>query len=277
MGEILNIDEVVSRKENSLKSMDNLLSEYINSGDNLKKANLISYWIKDFSNYIKFEDEFDSKRLIRYSRGDVIKVNLGFRVGKELGGLHYAVVIENSNKRNSGVITIVPLSSTEGRKVHSTNVDLGQDLFSKANAKYNNLKEKNDERLYLLNLAFAAIKELKLLKDGQDINDPITIDDCYITLDDKDIKPISIQSLIDEFNDIKAANDRLLKYEKELKHMKSGSMAVINQITTISKQRIYTPKKSEDFLYGVKLSTSSMDKINTHLRDHLIFLSKNLD
>ena len=234
MGEILNIDEVVSRKENSLKSMDNLLSEYINSGDNLKKANLISYWIKDFSNYIKFEDEFDSKRLIRYSRGDVIKVNLGFRVGKELGGLHYAVVIENSNKRNSGVITIVPLSSTEGRKVHSTNVDLGQDLFSKANAKYNNLKEKNDERLYLLNLAFAAIKELKLLKDGQDINDPITIDDCYITLDDKDIKPIS-------------------------------------------KQRIYTPKKSEDFLYGVKLSTSSMDKINTHLRDHLIFLSKNLD
>ena len=277
MGEILNIDEVVSRNENSLKSMDNLLSEYINSGDNLKKANLISYWIKDFSNYIKFEDEFDSKRLIRYSRGDVIKVNLGFRVGKELGGLHYAVVIENSNKRNSGVITIVPLSSTEGRKVHSTNVDLGQDLFSKANAKYNNLKEKNDERLYLLNLAFAAIKELKLLKDGQDINDPITIDDCYITLDDKDIKPISIQSLIDEFNDIKAANDRLLKYEKELKHMKSGSMAVINQITTISKQRIYTPKKSEDFLYGVKLSTSSMDKINTHLRDHLIFLSKNLD
>lgn len=63
----------------------------------------------------------------------------------------------------------------------------------------------------------------------------------------------------------------LTKNGIEIKKLKFGSMAVVNQITTISKQRIYAPKYSEDFLYGVKLSPSAMDRINNKVKELYIF------
>lgn len=69
-----------------------------------------------------------------------------------------------------------------------------------------------------------------------------------------------VEDLENEIEIIKRNNDEIAK-------MKSGSMAVINQITTISKQRIFTPKKSQDFLYGITLSTTAMEKINTKIQE----------
>ena len=50
----------------------------------------------------------------------------------------------------------------------------------------------------------------------------------------------------------------LKKFETEITKMKKGSIALLNQITTISKQRIYYPKNSKDLLAGVHLSNSSV-------------------
>lgn len=113
--------------------MNSLLESYISDGstDLLKKTNLISYWLEDFVKYISFEDKFDSTKLMRYNRGNVLRVNFGFNVGKELGGLHLAVVLDNDNKRNADVITVIPLSSTDGRAVHERSVDLGTELYEK--------------------------------------------------------------------------------------------------------------------------------------------------
>ena len=44
--------------------------------------------------------------------------------------------------------------------------------------------------------------------------------------------------------------------------MKKGSIALLNQITTISKQRIYYPKTSKDLLAGVRLSNKSLDLLD---------------
>lgn len=63
----------------------------------------------------------------------------------------------------------------------------------------------------------------------------------------------------------------LLKvYKKEINKLKTGTMAIMNQITTVSKQRIYVPKKSTDYLYGIKLSDSTMDKLTDKLSKQII-------
>ena len=49
--------------------------------------------------------------------------------------------------------------------------------------------------------------------------------------------------------------------------MKDGSIAKIEQITTISKQRIYTPRKNSDVLAGIKFSDAAMDKINEKIKN----------
>ena len=48
--------------------------------------------------------------------------------------------------------------------------------------------------------------------------------------------------------------------------MKKGSVALVSQITTISKQKIYDPQKTSDILSGLRLSDSSLDLINNKIK-----------
>lgn len=57
----------------------------------------------------------------------------------------------------------------------------------------------------------------------------------------------------------------LQKVQDELEHMKSGSIALVGQLTTISKIRIYNPKNTHEALHGIKLSDSEMDLIDNKI------------
>ena len=133
MSKEISKEDVIKHKKAAIRKLNAQLEKFISSenDDYLKKTNLISYWLETFSDYIDREENFNPKKIINYSRGDVIRANFGFNVGKELGGLHYAVVLDNDSKHSSHVITVVPLSSTDGRNVHKRSVDLGTELFEK--------------------------------------------------------------------------------------------------------------------------------------------------
>lgn len=73
----------------------------------------ISQWINLWTYYLACEDTFDPSRLMTYKRGDIVHVNFGFNVHNELGGSHYAVVVEVDNPSTSGCITVVPLRSED--------------------------------------------------------------------------------------------------------------------------------------------------------------------
>ena len=49
--------------------------------------------------------------------------------------------------------------------------------------------------------------------------------------------------------------------------MKKGSIALLNQFTTISKQRIFNPKTSKDLLAGVHLSNESLNSLDKKLKE----------
>ena len=50
--------------------------------------------------------------------------------------------------------------------------------------------------------------------------------------------------------------------KKEITKMKTGSIALVGQIRTISKIRIYDPKTNFDVLSNVKLSNEKLDLID---------------
>jgi len=60
------------------------------------------------------------------------------------------------------------------------------------------------------------------------------------------------------------------KINKEVQKMKFGSVAIINQIRVISKQRIYDPKTEFDILSGIKLSNENLDLIDEKIRKMFI-------
>ena len=75
----MNKEDVIQNKNEAIKMMTDYLDNCLAIDDitNIKKVNLISYWQKDYINYIKDENNFNPTKLKTYERGDIIKVNLG--------------------------------------------------------------------------------------------------------------------------------------------------------------------------------------------------------
>ncbi|MCM1122444.1 MAG: type II toxin-antitoxin system PemK/MazF family toxin [Eubacterium sp.] len=97
------------------KMVANLTHELTNTINELEVDVRIklSQWLSSWIYYLSTEKDFDSNKLMTYKRGDIVHVNFGFNVHNELGGTHYAVVVENDNPSSNGTVTVVPLKSAD--------------------------------------------------------------------------------------------------------------------------------------------------------------------
>lgn len=274
-------DDVIQNKKEAIKSLNRMLEGFINdpTGNHLKKANLLSYWIKDYVRMINFEENFNPARNIAYKRGNIIKIQFGFNIGSEYGGLHYGIVLDNKNAHNSPVITVIPLTSArENRTLHSNSVNLGNDIYRLLKLKYDTIDK--------------ALKE-----DQQDIEETLSLFDSMLTLTQKSVKELDecdinsnefdqklivakdqlaalkkLQATWEEKSDHnKEQQEYLEKIGLEISRMKEGSIALVNQITTISKMRIFDPRNLKGVLAGISLSEENMEKINEKMKELYIF------
>ena len=219
----------IAHKQLVLNQLDSLLTYHIEN-NNLKKANLLSFWFEDFAKYNLAEENFNPKLLKKYKRGSIIKANLGFNVGNEEGGLHYCIVLDKNNALSSGTLTIIPLTSIkENKKYNSSTLNLGDEI-------YLNLKQICDKMSQKLSKKYENIWKLPAEKVEQ------------FNTDFKYIKNV----------------------EKEILKMKKGSIALVSQITTISKQRIYDPKTSNDILANLRVSSNTLDLIDAKIKELFI-------
>lgn len=276
MSKLLTKENVESNKKKAFDSLKKLLDSYITdpSGEHLKKANLISYWLQSYVDYIQQEETFDSTKLKSYKRGDIVKLNFGFNVGSEYGGLHYGIVINNHNPRNSSVLTVIPLTShKDDSPIHDNDVFLGNELYRNLKLKYDtlsqNLQKEKDEitrMSYLFDSMIKAVDENLLSFDKNNSEESLADAKRYLS---------TAKELQEEWNEKAKKNDedmkQLTKIGTEIQRMKQGSIALVDQITTVSKMRIYDPRNTRGVLSGIKLSPESMNKVNEKLKELFIF------
>lgn len=256
--------DVIRNKKYSIKLLNNLLEKYITDESTLRKADLMSKWIVDYVRYIAFEGTFDPRKNISYSRGDIVKVNFGFNIGSELGGVHYAVVIDNKNNQSSDSITVVPMSSIKEDTVIKTyDLNIGNEFYNIMNAKYNNLLKEHTTHRDELTQILTEIRDLIF-------NAPCENDDLESSSTPENTTDITIGSLTKKIEKMNDEIDILKKNKAEIDLMKTGSLLKPCQIRTISKIRIWYPKTPRDPLYGVKLSDATMDKLTKKLIEYFI-------
>ena len=237
-------ENLICHKNNALKALNTYLEKLIENPDKKikAKADILSYWISDWTTFLNFENRFSPSSLKRYKRGEIIKVHLGYNIGSEEGGLHYAVIVEKDNSIHNPVITIVPLTSIKQEKdlsnLRSGEILLGNELFSKFSTKFVDAFHSTQEEHQRLQ------EKLKQFQEAENVSQA-------------DVAEIENKQKI-----INNQLDLLEKMNFEISKMKRGSIALVNQITTISKIRIYDPKKNKDMLSGITLSEESLDKID---------------
>ncbi len=206
-------------KDNSLNRLDLSFTKHINCGE-YKTSHLLAYWVSDFSNYHDEEKTFDTTKIITFKRGSIIKANLGFNIGHELGGLHYCIVLDKFDNPKNGTLNIIPLTSKKNKRYHHSALDLGNEIYDMLNSLY--------------------------AKEIQKLSNKYT--DIWSLPADK------VEKFSSDFEYVK-------KMKYEISKMKIGSVALINQITTISKQRIF----DDEILRKVRLSNTSLDLLDKHI------------
>lgn len=73
-----------------------------------------------------FKKGKDYKKFGTFKRGDIVLVNFGYNVGTEKNKIRWAIVIDINNLPTFGTVTVVPLTTKQGRTVnHPTCVFVG--------------------------------------------------------------------------------------------------------------------------------------------------------
>lgn len=229
----------------AIQKLDDYLKSLIECNDPKMngKSDKISYWLEDWTTYLGFEPEFSPKSLRRYKRGEIIKVHLGFNIGSEEGGLHYAVVLDKNNPKSSPVVTIVPLTSvkpqTDISSLRSGSVFLGNELFTNLSSKISSTHKHLSEEIESLS------------KLAEELNSDTSMEEK--------------SALVDKVNATVTEIELIQRMRSEILKMKRGSIALVNQITTVSKIRIYDPKTDHDILSNIKLSNEKLDLIDKEI------------
>lgn len=243
MSKKMTADELNNLVKSALSQISILFQSWIDSGNHylLNKATLVAYWLRDYTAFLRLEDTFSPHSVPRLKRGHVIVVDFGFRIGKEFGGRHFAVVVDNQNSLNSAIVTVVPLFSLKDGYTPS---------------KYTC---KLDDGIYEPMLQRAKA----ILAEAQQLSEELST----VEQEEKRSTP-EYRAKVAVASSLIERGKRILA---EMEHMKSGSIANSCQITTISKLRIKRPLNKNDPLYGLRLSSRDMEKINEQVSQLFIF------
>lgn len=235
----------------AIAELGNTLSEFRISQK--KRAMLIAYWLKSYAGFLRKEDAFDPVSVFRLKRGSIIRVEFGYKIGRELGGRHYAVVVDAENALHRNTVTVVPLGSL------------------KENSKENRYCAHLEDGIFvpIENKVIALINEIDII-----IRDTVK----FVNSISKPLTPES-RMLVDEHQAKLARATKLGEqaniWLEEISHMQQGTIANVDQITTISKMRISQPLQKTHPLYNMRLTPRDMDKIDDCIKE--LYFSKMKD
>ena len=259
-----------------------------------KRSDKIAQWIENWVKYLKIEQVFNPRSIQALKRGSVVYADFGFNVGREYGGLHYAIVLNKIDARSNHLLHVLPLTSVK----ETTDI---------SNLKYFQLPIGNEVFQLLSNKALKKVRELSELydrfskKDGE-LREKVVMVESLIednkktleilkNLSSSDIDDSSIKQILTINKNIDFASDQAEKIRQEAKenaillaelnekleyankfilktqNMNKDSIVLLNQVTTISKMRLRDPKNNNSILNGIVLSDDTMDKIDEALKN----------
>ena len=259
-----------------------------------KRSDKIAQWIENWVKYLKIEQVFNPRSIQALKRGSIVYADFGFNVGREYGGLHYAIVLNKIDARSNHLLHVLPLTSVK----ETTDI---------SNLKYFQLPIGNEVFQLLSNKALKKVRELSELydrfskKDGE-LREKVVMVESLIednkktleilkNLSSSDRDDSSIKQILTINKNIDFASDQAEKIRQEAKenaillaelnekleyankfilkaqNMNKDSIVLLNQVTTISKMRLYDPKNNNSILNGIVLSDDTMDKIDEALKN----------
>lgn len=258
-----------------------------------KRSDKIAQWIENWVKYLKIEQVFNPRSIKALKRGSIVYADFGFNVGREYGGLHYAIVLNKKDARSNHLLHVLPLTSvketTDMSNLKYFQFPIGDEVFqllkNEANQKvieltklYDRFSKKDDELNERALIVESLIKDNKkafeILKNlpASDRDDSFLeqIQTINKNIDFASTEADKIKQELEDNATLRAELEEKLEYANKFilktQNMNKDSIVLLNQVTTISKMRLYDPKNNNSILNGIVLSDDTMDKIDEALK-----------
>ena len=221
-----NIAELLKVQRDVLRSYVRYIRKLVR--ERYKNAALLTYWLRDYLQYLKRENSFVPS--MTYRRGQIVYVNFGYRIGRELGGCHYAIVMDVKNSRNSSLITVVPMKSKRDKVTTYSRI---YHVYLSENVR-----------------AVLTRKAVDILQEQ--------VDGFAERIETSDKKRVIAKYK----RNIRQAMEIYAYAKNKLNH---SSVADVGQICNVSKIRIVHPAQNSDVLAGVILPDDCMQRIEKRI------------
>lgn len=124
---------------------------YFSESDDFK-TKLLPYWIQKFSSLIAREQSGKTPRYYaEFSQGTLVMVDFGVRIGGEISGWHFGVVLNKNDTKYERNIIVVPLTS----KKKSRYIPLDYEVMEECSK-------------LLFNRSESCLKKIKILEDEKE-------------------------------------------------------------------------------------------------------------
>ena len=214
------------------------------------------------------ENNTKPKKFMRYKRGTIVFIHFGINTGAEFSNSHFGIVLDKKDHPNKGKLTILPLTSKNGKD----SVSIGKEVFSGI---MNNAQKQIYEIQKILNITqsiehlhYSLPKPPDFIRPTEKVKDYDVWMDYYNRHDPEGkYVPVSnimirswIQSDIDKINHLKQLYN---SYNKV-------SYAKIDSITSVSKLKISKPINDLDPIGRIQVSEEVMDAIDKAIAKKLL-------
>lgn len=224
----------------------------------------------------------NKKHFISLKRGSIIKIDFGLPLGSEFGGLHYAIVLHDSNAANP-LVSVLPIKSYKGNNIYKTDILFDEEIYQAIRSHLLIAKSIRRHRIKAFktflrnhnkrieNLFAQAAKEGFSLKKG-------SFDLLGVILHGSDqLKTALRESRNIPKEELNKMQDRILRnmnnvkvIAQESKKFKKQSVGITSQVRTLSKIRIKFPSNRFDPLYNIRIDSETLNKIRQALRSYYL-------
>lgn len=227
---------------------------------NPDKARELRRWLESFFWYVHKENSGIERSYPDVKRGRILLVNFGYGVHSEFRYNHYAVALRSSPK-NNGKVTVVPLTSKE----HPHLMPIGHELGDCLDALIVE-KERSVFWKPYRTLAANVLEETGMFFGFPAIGSYNTVYTSCTSFLNKIKENLADDSSLHKDVDKMLSDLKVFdKFVSDSPNLLKSSYLRLEDITTISKARIISPKKTSHPLYKLHLSDETLDRLDNEI------------
>ncbi len=254
----------MDKKENLelLSEATNRLIDFVANNPQYHKSFGMGMSLLNYVEQLERDLNKKRRRYKTYLPGTIVYVHFGMNFGEEFSKTHYAITLSKNDRKDKRTITVIPLTSKDGKDKLKLDFNFSRELFHLTHQVAIENAKKIDEKLLLeINSALPSnvspvttFSDMSYLFDNND-----KFNDLLRKIFNKKQRAVEL---------LEIANEQMDRFQKTIE---KTTYAALDCITTIDKNKI-EPRISEiDVLSATVIGDKQLKKLSNAIAEKIIF------